>query len=279
MSENEVLDNWIDEDNEEVVVDEETEMFVQPEDADGEVKEDPVDDSVIEPETSEPEEEQVESPVQTEGIVIEEGESPLTDALTSAEIPGPSPRMVPIHVVADLREKNRQKEQEIASLQERLQQTQPSGERDAVAETLDDDDFVTVAELNRREAVRQQQAQAESQKQEAQSFAVRATQTETEAKAALTAEKCGEGLDYDSVTSLGKANLSPGDLMEVRRSANPAKEFYRRCLVNTPTLLHRYAQTQKPATVKEEPAPETKVTQENILSQDDFFDSMFPDSG
>jgi hypothetical protein len=280
------LNDWIDEDNEEVVVDEETEVSVQPEEDEVEVVEPETEDAEPEKPDTDPESEtEPETKPEEEQTPADETTSPLTEVLTkeSETIPEHSPTMVPVHVVSDLRAKNREANQQIESLRQKLeQQTQPSGERDDVAEQLADDDLVTVAELNRREAARQQRQQQEQANRDEQAFAGRVARTEAEAKTTLTADKCGEGLDYESVTSVGRANLTEGDLLEVRKAADPAKEFYRRCLVNTPLLLKRFAnsQTQKPEV--ENPAPETpekeEVTQEKILSQDDFFASMFPEA-
>ena len=56
------------------------------------------------------------------------------------------------------------------------------------------------------------------------------------AKQKMTAETCGEGLDFDSVIAAGNANLSEGDKLAIRQSKDPAAEKYRRCVFNTPEL-------------------------------------------
>ncbi len=55
----------------------------------------------------------------------------------------------------------------------------------------------------------------------------------------MTAETCGEGLDFDSVISKGNANLSEGDKLAIRQSKDPAAEKYRRCVFNTPELSEK----------------------------------------
>ena len=59
------------------------------------------------------------------------------------------------------------------------------------------------------------------------------------AKQKMTAETCGEGLDFDSVVSQGAANLSEGDKLAIRQAEDPAAEKYRRCIFNTSELSQK----------------------------------------
>jgi hypothetical protein len=52
----------------------------------------------------------------------------------------------------------------------------------------------------------------------------------------FTAEKCGDGLDFNSVVSAGESNLTEGDLLAIRKAKDPAAEKYRRCIMLTDEL-------------------------------------------
>ncbi len=70
-------------------------------------------------------------------------------------------------------------------------------------------------------------------------FTALEAETSAVAKQKMTAESCGEGLDYDSVIAAGNANLSEGDKLAIRQSKDPAAEKYRRCVFNTPELSEK----------------------------------------
>jgi len=70
-------------------------------------------------------------------------------------------------------------------------------------------------------------------------FTALEAETSAVAKQKMTAETCGEGLDFDSVIATGAANLSEGDKLAIRQSKDPAAEKYRRCVFNTPELAER----------------------------------------
>jgi hypothetical protein len=70
-------------------------------------------------------------------------------------------------------------------------------------------------------------------------FTALEAETSAIAKQKMTAESCGEGLDFDSVIAAGNANLSEGDKLAIRQSKDPAAEKYRRCVFNTPELSEK----------------------------------------
>ncbi len=70
-------------------------------------------------------------------------------------------------------------------------------------------------------------------------FTALEAETSAVAKQKMTAETCGEGLDFDSVIAAGNANLSEGDKLAIRQSKDPAAEKYRRCVFNTPELSEK----------------------------------------
>ena len=81
---------------------------------------------------------------------------------------------------------------------------------------------------------------AEQRKSDAEAeFTLRDRQSREKAVSTLTAEKCGEGLDFDSVVSTGAANLTEGDELAIRKAKDPADERYRRCLMLTPELREK----------------------------------------
>ncbi len=96
----------------------------------------------------------------------------------------------------------------------------------------DNDRPLTIGELKSLMAV-QRKSDADAE------FALRDRQSREKAVSTLTAEKCGEGLDFDSVVSTGAANLTEGDELAIRKAKDPADERYRRCLMLTPELREK----------------------------------------
>jgi len=71
---------------------------------------------------------------------------------------------------------------------------------------------------------------------EENSFRLRQAESEQTAMAELTAEKCGDGLDFAAVVAAGEANLTEGDKLAIKAAKDPANEKYRRCLMLSPEL-------------------------------------------
>ncbi|MEN8209779.1 MAG: hypothetical protein ABFR50_11080, partial [Candidatus Fermentibacteria bacterium] len=61
-------------------------------------------------------------------------------------------------------------------------------------------------------------------------------ESEQAAMAELTAENCGDGLDFASVVAAGEANLTEGDKLAIKAAKDPAAEKYRRCVMLSPEL-------------------------------------------
>lgn len=118
-----------------------------------------------------------------------------------------------------------------AQLQDQLSQlkTRPSRETEG-----DDEDSkpLTMAQFKKLLA-EQKKADEEN------SFALRQAASERKIVAELTAESCGEGLDYASVIAAGEKNLTEGDRLAIRQADNPAMEKYRRCILLTPELAEK----------------------------------------
>jgi hypothetical protein len=119
--------------------------------------------------------------------------------------------------------KRQDAEKQIAELQGKLTKSKPA------EETGGDDRALTVSEFK--------QLMAEQKKADADSeFNIRQAASTQNAMAEFTADKCGDGLDFQSVVSVGESNLTEGDLLAIRKAKDPAAEKYRRCIMLTDEL-------------------------------------------
>lgn len=127
--------------------------------------------------------------------------------------------------------KRQDAEKQIAELQAQVETltTRHSRENE---ETGEQDRPLTVGQFQKLMA-EQNRLNAEN------AFAQRHAESERKALAELTAEKCGEGLDYASVIATGDANLTEGDQLAIRAAKDPAAEKYRRCVMLTPELSEK----------------------------------------
>ena len=124
--------------------------------------------------------------------------------------------------------KRQEAEKQIADLQGQVEQltARPSRENEEISET---DKPLTVGQFQK---LMDEQAQTREEN------AYRRLQADSERKALteMTAEACGEGLDFASVIAAGEANLTEGDQLAIKASKDPAAEKYRRCVMLTPEL-------------------------------------------
>jgi hypothetical protein len=119
--------------------------------------------------------------------------------------------------------KRQDAEKQIAELQGKLSESKP------VEPTAGDDRALTVTEFK--------QLMAEQKKADADSeFNLRQATSAQEAALEFTADKCGEGLDFNSVVAAGESNLTEGDKLAIRNAKDPAAEKYRRCIMLTDEL-------------------------------------------
>jgi len=122
--------------------------------------------------------------------------------------------------------KRQDAEKQIAELQGKLTESKPAEEAGG------DDRALTVAEFK--------QLMAEQRKTDADSeFNTRQAASTQNAMTEFTAEKCGDGLDFQSVVSVGESNLTEGDLLAIRKAKDPATEKYRRCIMLTDELSQK----------------------------------------
>lgn len=127
--------------------------------------------------------------------------------------------------------KRQDAEKQIAELQGKLSGLTSRTSR-ANEEISEDNKPLTIAQFR--------QLMAEQNKaNEENAFLVRQAESEKTAIAELSAQACGEGLDFASVIALGEKNLTEGDKLAIRQAENPAKEKYRRCILLTPELAQR----------------------------------------
>jgi hypothetical protein len=122
--------------------------------------------------------------------------------------------------------KRQDAEKQIAELQGKLTESKPAEEAGG------DDRALTVSEFK--------QLMAEQRKADADSeFNTRQAASTQNAMTEFTAEKCGDGLDFNSVVSAGESNLTEGDLLAIRKAKDPAAEKYRRCVMLTDELSQK----------------------------------------
>ena len=127
--------------------------------------------------------------------------------------------------------KRQEAEKMAAQLQEQLTQLKPRPSRETEG-TDEESSPLTMAQFKKLLA---EQKKAD----EDNAFTQRQSVSEQKAAAELTAEKCGEGLDFTSVIAAGEVNLTEGDKLAIRQSDNPAMEKYRRCILLTPELAEK----------------------------------------
>ena len=108
--------------------------------------------------------------------------------------------------------------------------TPPPGENGG--KSPDDDRPMTVGEFKRL-MVEQRKSDADAE------FTVRQARSRKAALSEYTAEKCGEGLDFESVIAAGEMSLTEGDRLAIRQAKDPAAEKYRRCVMLNPELRQK----------------------------------------
>lgn len=126
--------------------------------------------------------------------------------------------------------KRQEAEKQIADLQQQLAQRTAPPSRDT--EEPGHDKPLTMGQF-RQLMAEQNQVNAEN------AFLIRQAQSEKAAIAELTANACGEGLDFATVTAVGEVNLTEGDKLAIKAAENPAMEKYRRCILLTPELAQK----------------------------------------
>jgi len=142
------------------------------------------------------------------------------------------------------RQRRQQLEEQIGSLQQQLtdlnlQLADRAKSKEDTDDELDDDDVLTVAEARKLFAKVREQDKAQVQKNEQEALSRRYMESEETARAELTAEKMGEGLDYDTVLREGGSHLTKGDKININNSPDPAREAYECCLRRSPMLRKR----------------------------------------
>ncbi len=126
--------------------------------------------------------------------------------------------------------KRQELEKQLSELKTSTDKENPtSGTNEGKAE---DDKPLTVSQFKTMMA-EERKANAEAD------FALREKQSTAKAKEKLTAETCGEGLDFETVIAEGEKSLTEGDLLAIKQAKEPAAEKYRRCIMLTAELTER----------------------------------------
>jgi len=103
----------------------------------------------------------------------------------------------------------------------------------------DDDDLMTKAQVKKMVATLDKQRQVSIDKEQKAKQNSRFLESEEQTRQDFTAKKQGEGLDFDTVISLGMSNLRKGDRINIQESTAPAREAYELCILRTPALKKR----------------------------------------
>ena len=180
---------------------------------------------------------------------------------------------VPVHVVADLRAKNRDLKQQLEQAQ-----TRPAGENADVGADplagLEDDDFLTAGQA-RATRVRDQ-AVVEQRLQEVSQQATQKVEQEKFTNFLLGSEKQAKAdhPDYTAVMTAAEDYMSPGEFQSALQTKNPAKVLYAKAKQVIATLG---IEVQTPETVAAKPEKEEKPSQEDerIQTDDEVFDEVF----
>ena len=125
--------------------------------------------------------------------------------------------------------KRQELEKQLGQAKASKAESPPSGINEGKAE---DDKPMTVKQF--------QKMMAEERKANADAdFALREKQSTESALAEYTADKCGAGLDFETVIAEGVKNLTEGDILAIKKAKDPAVEKYRRCIMLSPELTQR----------------------------------------
>ena len=124
--------------------------------------------------------------------------------------------------------KRQDAEKQISDLQGQVETLSSRSSR-ANEETSEQDKPLTIGQFQKLMA-------EQNRTSEENAFRLRQAESEQAAMGELTAEKCGDGLDFVSVVAAGEANLTEGDKLAIKTAKDPANEKYRRCVMLSPEL-------------------------------------------
>ena len=232
----------------------------------------PVEDSTQAPETQQEETPATEQPAAVEEPAKEEVSEDRSFLVPETEQQQEAETKVPLHVVAGLRQKNRDLKQQLEQAS-----TRPAGGKADVGpdplEGLEDDDFLTAGQV--KAARTHDQAVAEQNRQDAEQQSARAVQQEEFKGFLLESEKQAKAdhPDYNAVMTAAEDYMSPDEVQSAMRTKNPAKVLYARAKQTIATLG---IEVQTPVATKqksETPQGEPEVVQ----TDDEIFKEIFPE--
>ncbi len=230
----------------------------------------PVEDSTQAPETQQEEAPVTEQPAAVEEPAKEEASEDHSFLVPETEQQQEAETTVPLHVVTDLREKNRGLKQQLEQAQ-----TRPAGEKADVGadplEGLEDDDFPTAGQIRATRV--HDQAVAEQRQQDAQEQSAQAVQQEKFKGFLLESEKQAKAdhADYNAVMAAAEDYMSPDEFQSAMRTKNPAKVLYAKA---KQTIASLGIEVQTP--VATEPKNEPSQEQEKVQTDNEVFEELFP---
>ncbi len=232
----------------------------------------PVEDSTQAPETQQGEAPATEQPAAVEESAKGEASEDRSFLVPETEQQQGAETKVPLHVVTDLRQKNRDLKQQLEQAS-----TRPAGAKADVGpdpmEGLEDDDFATAGQI--RAARVHDQAVAEQVRQDTEQQSAQAVQQGKFKDFLLESEKQAKAdhPDFNAVMTAAEEYMSPDDVQAAMRTKNPAKVLYAKAKQTIATLgievQAPVATNQKGKTLQGEP--------EVVQTDDEVYDELFPD--
>lgn len=227
----------------------------------------PVEESTQAPETHQEEAPVTEQLAAVEEPVKDEAPDDRSFLVPETEQQQEAEKQVPLHVVTDLRLKNRELRQQLEA------QTRPAGEKADVGpdplKDLEDDEFPTAGQIR---AVRvHDQAIAEQRRHDADAQSAQAVEQEKFKGFLLASEKQAKAdhPDFIAVMTAAEDYMSPEDVQAAMRTKNPAKVLYAKAKQTIATLD---IEVQAPVANKPKETPQGK---EAVQTDDEVFDEIF----
>ena len=191
---------------------------------------------------------------------------------TDDEQPETEETTVPLHVVADLRAKNRELKQQLEQASTRPAAVNADVEPDPLAE-LDDDDFLTAGQIRAArkhdEAVAKQRQQADQQ-QRAETTAKADRRAFVQASEQATMK---EHSDYLATMRAAQDYIAPSEIEAAMQTRNPAKVLYAKAKQLVSTLG---IEVQTPVNSQPKQEPKQPHDDEIIQTDDEVFEELFP---
>ena len=228
----------------------------------------PVEDSTQAPETQQEETPATEQPAAVEESAKEKAAEDRSFLVPETEQQQETETTVPLRVVTDLRQKNRDLKQQLEA------QTRPAGEKADVGADplagLEDDDFPTAGQIRATRV--HDQAVAAKVRQDAEAQSAQAVQQEKFKGFLLESEKQAKAdhPDYNAVMTAAEDYMSPDDVQAAMRTRNPAKVLYAKAKQTIATLG---IEVQAPVATKQN--KKQSQEKEAVQTDEEVFEEVF----